>query len=255
MSTIIPAVEHFVSTLYATSDVGQSGHQAYVDLYLPDATLIMGLAMYSGHDGVQTFREAGWEKVLWRRHVCRGIFPSPSSPSTEIMTYGTVDYGFKDGTVKEGVEWAARLVLAYVEGQPKLAFYQVYIVSKNTPFHKAVSLIHSRPKNDPERCLVSFHWSIQCPVRRSSHNFMSMHPRRDNGWTHLQPNGDTSPYMLRIRSQTDLVQNDESSVPTVRQYLYKAHFAIRQGQVYFSAWPQVWAYGYGVGPTARRPGL
>lgn len=129
MSTIDPAAAHMVTTLYAASDVGPSGHQAYVDLYLPDATLIMGPTIYNGHKGVQAFREAGWEKVSRRRHVCKGMFPSPSNPSTEIMTYGTLDYGFKDGSVKEGIEWAGRLLLARVDGQPKIAFYQVYIVS------------------------------------------------------------------------------------------------------------------------------
>lgn len=130
MTTVNPAVAKFVAALYAASDIGPAGHQAYVDLYLPDATLIMGPAIYTGHEGVQTFRKAGWEKVSSRRHVCKGIFPSLTRPSTELMTYGTVDYGFKDGSVKEGIEWAARLVLAYVQGQPRIAFYQVYMVSK-----------------------------------------------------------------------------------------------------------------------------
>jgi len=130
MTTIPPAVEKFVSALYAASDVGPSGHQAYVDLYLPNATLIMGRTIYDGQEGVRKFRETGWEKVATRKHVCLGIFPSPSSPSIEVMTYGTVDYGLKDGSIKEGVEWAARLVLEYVQGQPKISFYQVYVVSR-----------------------------------------------------------------------------------------------------------------------------
>jgi hypothetical protein len=128
-TSLSPAVSSFVDTLYAASDVGPSAHQAYVDLYLPDATLIMGPTTYSGHDGIRRVREGGWEKVASRRHVCKGIFPSPDRPERECMTYGTVDYGFKDGTSKEGVEFAARLVLEYVEGLPKIKFYQVYIVS------------------------------------------------------------------------------------------------------------------------------
>lgn len=41
--------------------------------------------------------------------------------------YGVVDYGMKDGTSKNGIEWSAHLV---TDGQdePKIKFYQVYIV-------------------------------------------------------------------------------------------------------------------------------
>jgi len=126
--SVSPAVSNFVTDLYRRSDVGPEGHDAYVDLYLPNATLIMGPATYEGHDGVMKFRVGGWEKVATRKHVCQGIFVSPTNPD-EVMTYGTVDYGFKDGTHKSGIEFAARLLLDQSGAEPKIKFYQVYIVS------------------------------------------------------------------------------------------------------------------------------
>jgi hypothetical protein len=52
------------------------------------------------------------------------------------MLYGTVDYGMKDGTSKDGIEWAARMHLVKTEkGDLKLKFYQVYIVSNGVQMH------------------------------------------------------------------------------------------------------------------------
>lgn len=126
--SVSPQVASFVKDLYARSDVGPEGHDAYVDLYLPDAVLVMDKTQFDGHAGVRKFREAGWDKVATRHHVCSGIFPSPDNKD-ELMTYGTVDYGFKDGTQKKGIEFAARLVMDQSGAQPKIKFYQVYIVS------------------------------------------------------------------------------------------------------------------------------
>ena len=126
--TVPTHLQTFVDKLYAASDVGPSGHSAYVDLYVPDATLVMGPATYKGHDGIRAFREAGWEKIATRKHVCQGVYLDPTDPNG-LMTYGVLDYGFKDGSKKEGIEWAGRLVLDGGK-EPKIKFYQVYITSK-----------------------------------------------------------------------------------------------------------------------------
>lgn len=133
MSGGIPeGLQQFVRDFYAASDVGPSGHSAYVDLYTPETTLIMGPTEYKGHEGIRQFREAGWEKVATRKHVVGGIFLSPSKPDEELMLYGTVDYGMKDGTSKLGVEWAARMLLSKNDdGRYKVKWYQVYIVSES----------------------------------------------------------------------------------------------------------------------------
>lgn len=128
-------VQHFITNFYRASDVGPPGHEAYVSHFTPDTTLIMGPTEYPGQDGVRKFRETGWEKVETRRHVCKGIFvdgkhsPLGIGEVPQVMCYGTVDYGFKDGTSKDGVEWAARMHLVKDEkDELRLKFYQVYIV-------------------------------------------------------------------------------------------------------------------------------
>lgn len=125
-----PSIQSFIKDFYAASDVGPSGHTAYVSYYQPDCRLAMGPIDYEGHAGIQKFRETGWEKVATRKHTVLGTFTNPERPEEEVMLYGTVDYGFKDGTKKEGVEWAGRMELAKdSEGVLKLRYYEVYIVS------------------------------------------------------------------------------------------------------------------------------
>lgn len=125
------AVQSFIDSFYAASDVGPSGHQAYVEHYHPKCTLVMGPTEYRDHSGILEFREAGWEKVATRKHVVQGVYLGEKGEH-EVMLYGYVDYGFKDGSEKKGVEWAARMELtpdAQDQGKLKLHFYQVYIVS------------------------------------------------------------------------------------------------------------------------------
>ena len=129
MATTEPDIVQLVEKLYSASDIGPPGHQAYIDLYMGNATLIMGSTVYQGHQGILKFRQAAWEKVSSRTHICKGIYRSPSDPQRDIMTYGTLDYGFKDGSTQQGIEWAGRLLLGRINGQPKIAFYQVYIVN------------------------------------------------------------------------------------------------------------------------------
>jgi hypothetical protein len=118
----------FIKDFYAASDVGPAGHDDYVNYYTPDCTLIMGANEFKSQSGVRQFREAGWEKVSTRKHIVDGVFPSSEKPDQQVMLYGTVDYGMKDGTEKKGIEWAALMNLAKVDGSYKLAKYQVWIV-------------------------------------------------------------------------------------------------------------------------------
>lgn len=70
-----------------------------------------------------------WEKVSSRAHRAIKIFPF-GPHAAEVMLYGTVAYGLKDGGEKK-VDWAARaeLVKDEKDGKVRLAFYQVYLVS------------------------------------------------------------------------------------------------------------------------------
>lgn len=126
---ISQGLSDFIRAFYAASDVGPSGHEAYVSHYTDDTTLIMGPTEFKNKEGVMKFREAGWEKVETRKHIVNGIFPSSDKPEEQVMLNGTVDYGMKDGTSKSGIEWAALMNLTKENGEYKLQKYQVWIVS------------------------------------------------------------------------------------------------------------------------------
>jgi hypothetical protein len=72
-----------------------------------------------------------WTKVSSRSHNPIKIFPF-GSYSDEVMLYGTVTYGLKDGG-ESGLDWAARAKLRKEEdGKVRMEFYQVYLVSVDT---------------------------------------------------------------------------------------------------------------------------
>lgn len=82
---------------------------------------------------ILALRKSMWEKVSSRSHNPIKIFPF-GSYSDEVMLYGTVKYGLKEGGEKE-VDWAARAKLVK-EGEEeggkekiRMSFYQVYLVS------------------------------------------------------------------------------------------------------------------------------
>ena len=54
------------------------------------------------------------------------IFPFGQN-SNELMLYGTVGYGLKNGKNAE-IDWAARAHLVEIGGSMKMDFYQVYLV-------------------------------------------------------------------------------------------------------------------------------
>lgn len=60
-----------------------------------------------------------------RKHSIEKIFPF-SADSNEIMLYGNVEYGLKNGK-EVVVEWAGRAVLVEEGGSWKMSFYQVYM--------------------------------------------------------------------------------------------------------------------------------
>lgn len=76
---------------------------------------------------IVALRHAMWEKVASRKHKPVKVFPFGRN-SDEVMLYGTVDYGKKDGG-SSTVDWAARAHLVKQDGDFKMDFYQVYLVS------------------------------------------------------------------------------------------------------------------------------
>jgi len=77
-----------------------------------------------------------WEKVAARSHKPAQIYAFAKS-SDDVMLYGTVDYELKDGKKAEGIEWAARAHFSPLGGQPKMDYYQVYLVSHEPYVHVA----------------------------------------------------------------------------------------------------------------------
>lgn len=78
-----------------------------------------------------------WEKVAKRSHKPQQLYAFGSG-SDDIMLYGTVDYELKDGK-ETNVEWAARAHFTNAEGELKMDFYQVYLVSDSTILKRTLS--------------------------------------------------------------------------------------------------------------------
>lgn len=72
-------------------------------------------------------RHGMWEKVAKRSHKPKQLYAFGSG-SDDIMLFGDVDYVLKDGK-GTNVEWAARAHFSTAEGELKMDFYQVYLVS------------------------------------------------------------------------------------------------------------------------------
>ena len=88
--------------------------------------------------GILSLRQNMWSAVSSRSHHPTKVFPfAPVSESeAEVMLYGTVEYGFKEGG-SDGKDWAARALLVNSSSEGgvgglggwRMKFYQVYLVS------------------------------------------------------------------------------------------------------------------------------
>lgn len=125
----------FFKTFYKISDTPEA-HEKYVDCFTKDAVLVMASATVEGSDGILSLRQNMWSAVSSRSHHPTKIFPfAPVSESeAEVMLYGTVEYGFKEGG-SDGKDWAARALLVNSGSEGGVAglggwrmkFYQVYL--------------------------------------------------------------------------------------------------------------------------------
>ena len=122
-----PGIKSFLEKFYEVSDT-PSAHEAYADSFTTDATFQIGLKQVKGRDDIFTMRKGMWEAVTSRKHTVFKVFPYGEG-ATELMLYGKVLYGFKDGR-ETTVDWAARAELANEGGDKwRFKFYQVYLVS------------------------------------------------------------------------------------------------------------------------------
>ncbi|APA10212.1 predicted protein [Sclerotinia sclerotiorum 1980 UF-70] len=123
-------IKEFWEGFYGVSDLEgeeEEGHLVYADQFTEDAVLVMGVKRVRGREEILAFRKSMWEKVASRLHTVHKIF-SFGQDSTEVMLFGNVAYGLKDGR-KADVEWAGRAKLVQEGGKWKLGFYQVYLDS------------------------------------------------------------------------------------------------------------------------------
>ncbi|PLB46760.1 hypothetical protein P170DRAFT_477630 [Aspergillus steynii IBT 23096] len=120
-----PAMISFMQSFYATSDT-ESRHDAYVDSFTDDATLIMGSKIARGSSEVLPLRHGLWTHVASRKHFPERIF---FGGANELMLFGTVKYVLKaDPSNEVEVPWAGRVVFDKTEGEAlKMKFYQVYL--------------------------------------------------------------------------------------------------------------------------------
>jgi prepilin-type processing-associated H-X9-DG protein len=131
------ALHAFLTAFYRASDTSPHGNASanalYADFFCADAPLLMGDKTFTGREEYVKFREAGWEKVASREHVVLDVFPKEKEGNgdAELMLRGTVAYGMKDGS-NGSADWAGHMKLRWLEdeGGYKLAFYQVWIVSR-----------------------------------------------------------------------------------------------------------------------------
>lgn len=122
----VPApIRDFVKNFYTTTD--EPDHDAYVDLFTPDATANLG-GVFTGHDQIRKWRTNGWDRYSYMRHGFDHIYVTDTNPNVALVT-GTVDLDRKvDGTKIRNLEYAARLVLKGDQDNLKLHDYMVWVV-------------------------------------------------------------------------------------------------------------------------------
>ena len=75
------------------------------------------------------FRTGMWEKVAKRSHKPTQIYAFGAG-SDDVMLHGTVGYVLKDDKSTE-TTWAAKAHLTNEDGELRMDFYQVFLVSFN----------------------------------------------------------------------------------------------------------------------------
>lgn len=71
---------------------------------------------------MREMRKTMWGGVATRRHVPEQVFIGKDE--NDLMLYGTVDYGLRNGSKVDKVGWAARMVFV----DDRMQRYQVWLV-------------------------------------------------------------------------------------------------------------------------------
>lgn len=124
--SVDPRIVAFFETFYRLSD-DPSAHEEYAQSFAPDADFTMGSKRVGGYADILALRHGLWSgPVKTRKHTLEKIFPF-GQDSHEVMLYGSVVYGLKNGKSLT-VEWAARALLVEYRGELRFGQYQVYLV-------------------------------------------------------------------------------------------------------------------------------
>lgn len=126
-TSLDPRIVSFFERFYAVSD-DPDAHEEYAQSFTPDADFTMGTRKVAGYKDILALRHGLWSgPVETRKHTLHKIFPF-GPDAHEVMLYGSVDYRLKNGK-HVSVDWAGRAVLAEHQGELRMNFYQVYLVS------------------------------------------------------------------------------------------------------------------------------
>jgi len=131
--TIDPDIPKFFEKFYATSDnPSEQAHEEYARSFTDHAPVIMAAKKVQGYAEILEFRKGLWSgPVVSRLHTVEKIFPFGDN-SNEVMLYGTVKYGLKNGKTVV-VDWSGRALLVKAAGPAgtkkamRMSFYQVYM--------------------------------------------------------------------------------------------------------------------------------
>lgn len=131
------SVASFIKDFYRLSDDG-SAHEGYTKSFAYSANdflfQIGPMKPAKSSDEILEWRRKGWEHIATRKHTVYNVFSkAQGDDGKEYMLYGLVEYVKKDGD-KAAASWGGRMVFdssSLEKGDPKLAYYKVWIVSQS----------------------------------------------------------------------------------------------------------------------------
>lgn len=117
----------WVTNFFRMSDIPD--HDAFMQLWTPEARMLIGDRKANNRDEILKMRLAGWDKVANRVHRHEKIYINDQEPDVALVT-GTIDLDrLEDGEIIRNLEWSARM--KFKDG--KLDDYKVWVVSLLQP--------------------------------------------------------------------------------------------------------------------------
>ncbi|CAF9939839.1 hypothetical protein IMSHALPRED_001650 [Imshaugia aleurites] len=121
-----PAIKAFIEKYYAVSNDPEV-HDDYADLFTPGGEFSMNDKKAKGTQQIRDLRRAIWAHVPGRSHSPIQIY-THGDDETDLMILGDVSYSHHAGH-ETGADWAAKMKLEKQEGEVKVAYYHIIVVS------------------------------------------------------------------------------------------------------------------------------